>query len=77
MRQNMQYMAERGVLAMTPGQALDDVIGNLNIDRTRITGLKCNVELPSRLDAFGEDIQLLDCINSHGSVADVWRARHP
>lgn len=69
-------MAERGCLAMTPGQALDDTISQLNIDFTQCHGFKAWAQLPSALNEFSEDARFLDCINTNYTVQDVWLKRN-
>jgi hypothetical protein len=76
MKENMQFMAERGVLAMTPGQALDDTITHLGIDLTRIDSFKAWTQRPSALADFSEDAQFLACLGSKHSVRDVWFKRY-
>lgn len=68
-------MAERGVLAMTPGQALDDVLVNLGIDQRRISSLKIWVELPEKLETFCYDAQLMNCVNTNSNLKDLWQQR--
>lgn len=74
-REQLQFTQERGCLAMTPGQALDDTFSNLGIDRTKITDLKVWVELPKSLDSFGRDAVYLRAVNSDQSVGDLWKSR--
>lgn len=70
------YQQERGALAMTPGQALDDVFSALQIDRTRIYNFRSFVEIPSTLDAFHPDTQGMQAVGSHMSVKDIWERRN-
>ena len=72
----IQFMAERGILAMTPGQALDETLVHLEIDQTKITSFKCWTEVPDRLDNFSEDAQYMKCLNTSYSVRDFWTKRY-
>lgn len=74
--QHMQYMQERGALAMTPGQALDQVIDSLNIDKTRIHSFKTYVQKPETLQEFDRDAAMLVCIGSDMTVKDLWRRKY-
>lgn len=76
MREHMQFMAERGVKAMTPGQALDDVLSALQVDQSRIDSLKCMVSKPRELDEFSEDAKFLACVGTNMTVKDVWLKRY-
>ncbi len=76
MRQLVHFQQERGVLAMTPGQALDDVMTALKVDRTQINSLKIWVEDPIALDIFHTDTQSMIAINSSMSVRDLWNRKH-
>lgn len=76
MKENLQFMSERGVLAMTPGQALDDVVTSLQVDLTKIDSFKTWTEKPNQLDSFSYDAQFMKCINSHHTVKDVWFKRY-
>ena len=71
----MSFMAERGVKAMTPGQALDDVLSALQVDQTRIQSLKCLVSKPTELDEFSEDAKFMACIGTSHTVKDIWSKR--
>ncbi len=64
---NMQYMSERGILAMTPGEALDSVLGNLQIDQTRVSSLKTLVSRPESLEEFSADAQYM--------IKALWESR--
>jgi len=76
MKDQLQFMAERGVLAMSPGQALDDVLSHLQVDQTRISSLKCFTTKPQELDEFTMDAQFLHCIGTNRSVQDIWTKRY-
>lgn len=76
MKEHMQFMQERGVLAMTPGQALDDTVSSLQIDLTRIDSFKAWTTKPSALDDFSYDAQFLTCLGSRHTVKDVWFKRY-
>lgn len=71
----MHFQQERGVLAMSPGQALDDAFSALQIDRTQIYDLKCWVEQPASLDSFGFDAQYMYAVNSDRQLKDLWNSR--
>jgi hypothetical protein len=73
--QKLQYMAERGVLAMDPGEALNNVLISLQVDLTRINSFKSFVSKPDELSEFSEDAQFLTCINTKHSVKDIWSKR--
>lgn len=76
MREHMQFMAERGVKAMTPGQALNDVLDALQVDQSRIESLKCMVSKPRELDEFSEDAKFMACVGTSHSVKDIWNKRY-
>lgn len=69
-------MAERGVLAMSPGQALDDVLTHLQVDLTKAYQLKTWVAKPQELSDFSHDAQFCDCVGSRYTVRDVWAKRY-
>jgi hypothetical protein len=75
MREHMQYMSERGVLAMTPGQALDETLSHLRIDHSKIHSFKSWTEKPDKLDAFSYDAQNLACLGSTRTVREIWTKR--
>lgn len=74
-RENLQFMSERGALAMTPGEALDQVMGNLQIDQTRIRSLKTMVSKPETLEEFSGDAQMMSVVGNRLSVKDLWESR--
>ena len=76
MREHMQFMSERGVMAMTPGEALDSVISHLQIDQTRIHSFKAWTAKPMQLSDFSEDCQFLNCLGTGRSVKDIWLKRY-
>lgn len=76
MRQGLHFQQERGVKAMTPGQALDDVMSSLSIDQTQISDLKTFVEKPEALDSFNWDTLGMICLNSSQTVRDIWHQRY-
>lgn len=76
MRENMQFMSERGVLAMSPGNALDDAVSALGVDQTKVHSFKSLVWRPEALTDFSDDAQFLACIGSKHSVRDVWNKRY-
>lgn len=69
-------MSERGVLAMTPGEALDMALRSLQVDLSRVESFKSWTERPESLDAFSPDAQWQDCIGAGKSVKDAWERRH-
>lgn len=76
MKEHLQFMSERGALAMTPGQALDEVLSHLQVDVTRIDGFKAWTTKPKSLDDFSYDAQFLNCLGSKHTVKDVWLKRY-
>lgn len=76
MRAQMQYMHERGVFAMSPGDALDRMLGELNIHLSQVQDFKSFVSVPISLDSFGRDAMILTCIGSDSSLLDLWKRKH-
>lgn len=76
MKEHMQFMSERGVMAMTPGQALDDVFSHLQVDLTKIDSFKAWTMRPDKLDDFSYDAQSLMCLGTNHTVKDVWFKRY-
>lgn len=76
MRENMQFMYERSALAMTPGQALDDVVSNLKIQRAKVHSLKTWVNRPEQYTDFSLDARLLPVINSDQRLDELWRRKY-
>ncbi len=60
---------------MTPGEALDQVMGNLQIDQTRIRSLKTMVSKPETLEEFSGDAQMMSVVGNRLSVKDLWESR--
>lgn len=75
MREQLQFMAERGVIAMTPGQALNDVLDNLQVDLSKVQSFKTWTARPDSLDDFTEDAKFFNCINTKYTVRDYWSKR--
>lgn len=75
MREQMHFMSERGVFAMTPGQALDQVLENLAIDLSKVNSFKTQTEKPEQLDAFSYDAQFMNCLGTGRTVRDIWSKR--
>lgn len=71
----MQYMQERGCLAITPGQALDDVVSALSIQVSQVQSFKSWTVIPTALEDFSHDARFLDCIGTKYSVQDIWTKR--
>jgi len=76
MPQGIQFMAERGILAMTPGEALDQTLSHLQIDQTKITSFKSWTEIPTQLDSFSYDTQDMMCIGTRYTIKDFWTKRY-
>ncbi len=71
----LQFMSERGILAMTPGQALDETLVHLEIDQTKITDFKSWTEKPNKLSIFSEDAQDMNCLNTRYTLKEIWQKR--
>ncbi len=72
----MQYMQERGVLAMTPGEAIDIFIRETNLVMHKVYSFKCWVSKPDELKDFSHDALILNAIGSELSVQDLWKRKH-
>jgi hypothetical protein len=68
-------MAERGVLASSPGEALNLALQGLQVDLKCVEHFKAFTERPESLSAFSADAQWSDCIGADRSVKDVWREK--
>lgn len=61
---------------MTAGQALDSVISDLNIDLTRITGLRALVDKAESLETFQLDTLHMPASGSSAySLKELWESR--
>lgn len=76
MRENMHHMHERAVLAMSPGQALVDMLAKLNIYTHAVSGFKSYVCEPGSLSEFSRDAQVLPVIGSDMALQDLWKRKH-
>ena len=76
MLDHMQYMHERAAFAMTPGQALDDVVTALRIQRHRTDGFKSFVSQPNSLEEFGRDTMIMPVTGSDLHLKDLWVRKH-
>ncbi len=73
---HLQFMAERGVLAMTPGQALDSTLQHLQIDQTKCHSFKAWTQKPEALTDFSEDALFQECVGSNYTLRDIWSKRY-
>jgi hypothetical protein len=71
-KNELHFMAERGVQASTPGQALDLVLQSLQIDPVQVEKFKSWTERPNSIDAFSPTAQFFKCVGASGSVRDIW-----
>ena len=76
MPHGLQFMAERGILAVTPGEALDQTLVHLAIDQTKIQRFKAWTEIPDKLSDFSEDTQMLSCPGTRYTVKEIWHKRY-
>lgn len=76
MRENMQYMHERAVLAMSPGQALSDCLAKLNVYPHCVTSFKAFVSEAQSVEDFGRDAQIMPVIGSDMRLEDLWKRKH-
>lgn len=72
----VHHIHERGVYAMTPGQALDEAINKLNISPIHTYSFKTWVNKPESIQEFARDAFNLPVIGSDMRLEDLWRRKH-
>jgi hypothetical protein len=76
LRDQLQFMAERGVWAMNPGEALNTALDHLMIKPYLVKSLKTIVEKPDELASFSYDAQNMICLGTRYTVQEIWQKRY-